>query len=95
MTSFCVHFEKIERGLLREGKRREGAKRGGMNRKLPAVTHALFFQNEHKMMSRRCVPGRFDSAKKPIYTTLNMGLVFSPYKGLSECINILAINKLI
>ena len=38
MTSFCVHFEKIGRGLLQEGKRREGewavwAKGGGMNRK--------------------------------------------------------------
>ena len=38
VTSFCMHFEKIGRGLLREGKRREGewavwAKRGGMNRK--------------------------------------------------------------
>ena len=38
MTSFRVHFEKIGRGLLREGKRREGewavwAKGGGMNRK--------------------------------------------------------------
>ena len=37
VTSFCVHFEKIGRGLLREGKRREGewavwAKGGGMNR---------------------------------------------------------------
>ena len=38
VTSFCVHFEKIGRGLLRESKRREGewvvwAKGGGMNRK--------------------------------------------------------------
>ena len=24
MTSFCVHIEKIGRGLLRKGKRREG-----------------------------------------------------------------------
>ena len=38
MTSFCVHFENIGCGLLREGKRREGgwavcAKGGGINRK--------------------------------------------------------------
>ena len=41
VTSFRVHFEKIGRGLLREGKRREGewavwAKRGGMNREYKA-----------------------------------------------------------
>ena len=38
VTSFRVHFEKIGRGLLREGKRGEGewavwAKQRGMNRK--------------------------------------------------------------
>ena len=38
VTSFCMHFEKIGHGLLREGKRSEGewavlAKSGGMNRK--------------------------------------------------------------
>ena len=38
VTSFRVHFEKRGRGLLREGKRREGewavwAKGGGINRK--------------------------------------------------------------
>ena len=37
VKSFRVHFEKIGRGLLREGKRRKGewavwAKREGMNR---------------------------------------------------------------
>ena len=50
--------EKIGRGLVREGKRREGewvvwAKRGGMNR-----------ENARELTSRWCVPGRVDSAKK-------------------------------
>ena len=31
---------------------------------LPTITHVLFFQNAHEMTSRRCVPGRVDSAKK-------------------------------
>ena len=31
---------------------------------LPAVTHALNFQNAQKVTSRWCVPGRVDSAKK-------------------------------
>ena len=29
----------------------------------PAVTHVLFFKNAREMTSRRCVPGRVDSAK--------------------------------
>ena len=31
---------------------------------LPAVTHLLLFQNARIVTSRRCVPGRVDSAKK-------------------------------
>ena len=40
-------------------------------RKLPftAVTHILIFQNAWKMTSRRCFPGRVDSAKNNMYTT--------------------------
>ena len=33
---------------------------------LPAVTHVLTFQNARKVTSRRCVPGRVDSAKKHV-----------------------------
>ena len=48
VTSFCMHFEKIGRGLLREGKRREGewslwAKRGGMK---------SYFSNKRLMRHR-------------------------------------------
>ena len=36
---------------------------------LPAITHVLCFQNACELMSRRCVPGRDDSAKNNMYTT--------------------------
>ena len=50
VTSFCVHFEQIGRGLLREGKRREGecavyAKRRVMNRKFSHQLHILHITN--------------------------------------------------
>ena len=34
-----------------------------------AVTHVLIFQNPRKVTSRRCIPGRVDSAKNNMYTT--------------------------
>ena len=37
---------------------------------LPTITLVLFFQNAREMASRRCVPGRVDSAKKTMYTTV-------------------------
>ena len=84
--SLSMRFGKWGRGLLREGKWKEGewavwAKGGGKNRKyrswqtevntaaLPAVTHVLTFQNAWKGTSRRCVPGRVDSAKNNMFTT--------------------------
>ena len=36
---------------------------------LPAVTHVPTIQTAREMMSRRCLPGRVNSAKKHMYTT--------------------------
>ena len=46
MTSFCMHFENIGRGLLHEGKRSEGewavcGKSGGMNRNVEYFSKLL------------------------------------------------------
>ena len=78
MTSFRVDFEKVGRGLLREGKRREGewAEWGEAR----GDEEKLFFQNAREMTSHRCVLGRVDSAKKHVYySMLLQNLAFSSF----------------